>query len=157
VPSLCALNAEQLAFVELGNEISDMSKRKLKAWLVTWEWMGDHAKRPDKVAEDPRLPAERVRRIVELLYHREASLSEKVDWRLRHNRQPYPAKFMHIEGTQWLGNIYCGDNPWLFARLVDDLEVESDGQGNEKATWKDRYKPRELREQILALRKQGIN
>jgi len=51
-----------------------MKPKKVKAWLVTWEWIGDHAKRPDKVAEilDPRLPAEQVRRIVELLYHREA-------------------------------------------------------------------------------------
>ena len=135
-----------------------MKARKFKAWLVTWEWMGNHAKRPDKVAEilDPRLPPERVRRIVELLYHREASLSEKVSWRLRKKQQIYPAKFINLEGMQWHGQIECGHNPWLFARLVDDLTIERDEQGNETATWKDRYRPRDIREKILALKKQGI-
>ena|SRR6266550_1087067 len=135
-----------------------MSTRKFKAWLVTWEWMGDHAKPPDKVAEilDPRLPPARVREILELLYHRDASLSEKMAWRLQKKRQVYPAKFIDLEGLQWHGQIECGHNPWLFARLVDDLMVECDENGKENATWKDRYSPRDLREKILALKKQGI-
>jgi hypothetical protein len=79
-----------------------MRTRKVKAWLVTWEWMGDHAKRPDKVAEilDPRLPPERVRRIVELLYaHEQYTLSERVAWCVRNKKDNlYPAKFVDIEG-----------------------------------------------------------
>lgn len=57
--------------------------RKMKAWLVTWEWAGDHAKRDDKVAAifDPRLSGEHVREFVEFLYFTENStLRERMDW-----------------------------------------------------------------------------
>src|SRR5689334_17955929 len=124
-----------------------MKKRKgLSAWLVTWEWSGDHAKRRDKVAEilDPRTSPERVRQIVELLYHREASLSEKIAWRLRRHHQPYPAEFMRLEGVQWAGEIICGHNPWLRARLVKNLILKTDLEGKESATWNDRYTPVEM-------------
>lgn len=132
-----------------------MGTRKHKAWLVTWEWIGDHAKQPNKVAEilEPRLPPERVRRIVELLYHRDASLSEKVAWRLRKQRQIYPAEFVKLEGLPYPGEIICGHNPYLRARLVDDLIIEHGADGKETATWKDRYRLRGVREKILALKK----
>jgi hypothetical protein len=135
-----------------------LSTRKFKAWLVTWEWLGDHAKRPDKVAEilDPRIRSERVRRIVELLYHREASLSEKVAWRLRKRHQPYPAEFTRLEGVQWMGEITCGHNPWLRARLVDDLTIKRGADGKETATWKDRHNPREVRKKIAKFKRQKL-
>jgi hypothetical protein len=46
------------------------ASRKSRAWLVTWEWAGDHAKRTDKVVAifGPRLGGERVRELVEFLY-----------------------------------------------------------------------------------------
>jgi hypothetical protein len=125
-----------------------MKKRKgFKAWLVTWEWSGDHAKPKDKIVEilDPRIPPERVRQIVELLYHREASLREKVAWRLRKRRQPYAAEFTVLEGVQWTGEITCGHNPWLRARLVDNLIIETAEGGKETASWDDRYSPHEMR------------
>jgi|SRR5271170_1825578 len=55
-------------------------QRGYSAWLVTWEWSGEHAAVEDKVAEilDPRSSPNRVQQIVELLYHKEASMSEKV-------------------------------------------------------------------------------
>jgi hypothetical protein len=120
--------------------------------------MGDHAKRPDKVAEilDPRLPPERVRRIVELLYHREASLSEKVAWRLCKKRQPYPAEFVVLEGVPYQGEISCGHNPWLRARLVDDLTIERGADGNETATWKDRHNLREVSKKIAEFKRQKL-
>ena len=128
-----------------------MKKRKgVKAWLITWEWSGHHAEQQDKVVEilDPRISPERVREIVELIYHREASLNEKVSWRLRKREQVYPAEFTRIEGVKWTGEIICGHNPWLRARLVDNLVIETDTQGKEIASWKDRHTPREMREII---------
>src|SRR5690348_14969615 len=132
--------------------------RGFKAWLITWEWSGEHAKRPDKVAEilDPRLPPERVRQIVELFYHRDALLSEKISWRLRKQRQPYSAEFVKVEGLPWPGQIHCGHNPWLLARLVDDFQVVRDENGHEKARWKNRYDPRDIRAKIIALKDQGV-
>ena len=122
-------------------------QRGLKAWLVTWEWIGDHAKPQNKIADvfDPRVPAEKVRQLVELLYHRDASLSEKISWRLRKRRQVYPAEFTRLEGVQWTGEIICGHNPWLRARLVDNLIIETAEGGKETASWDDRYSPHEMR------------
>jgi hypothetical protein len=128
-----------------------MRKAKgLSAWLVTWEWSGNHAARHDKVVEilDPRIWPERVREIVELLYYREASLSEKATWRLRERRHPYPAEFTRLHGAKWEGEIICGHNPWLHARLVDNLIIQTDDYGKETASWTDRHSRREMAERI---------
>jgi hypothetical protein len=125
-----------------------MKKRKaFKAWLVTWEWFGNHAKPKDKIVEilDPRITPERVRQIVELLYHRDASLREKIAWRLSKRTQIYPAEFQTMEGVRWTGEIICGHNPWLRARLVDNLIIETDAESKETASWDDRHPLREVR------------
>jgi hypothetical protein len=131
-----------------------MKQRGYCAWLVTWEWSGDHAAVKDKVAEilNPRTSPERVRQIVELLYHREASLSEKVTWRLLKRNQPYTADFEFIGGVTWKGQIVCGHNPWLLARLVDDLTIETDAEGQEYATWRDRCTLPEMREKLQRIK-----
>jgi hypothetical protein len=98
-----------------------------------------------------------VRQLVELLYHRDASLSEKVAWRLRKQRQVYPAEFLKVEGVPYYGEITCGHNPWLRARLVDDLEIVRRQDGTETTTWKDRYDLREIRKKIVELKKAGIS
>jgi hypothetical protein len=129
----------------------------LRAWLVTWEWVGDHAKPPKKIAEllDPRLSPERVREIVEFLYQREDRLSDKVNWRLRKHKQPYPAEFVTIDGVPWQGRIICGHNPHLLARSVDSLIVSTDADGNEVATWTDRFPMPEARAKIRRMRQLG--
>jgi predicted GNAT family N-acyltransferase len=122
--------------------------RKIKAWLVTWEWIGDHAKRDDKVAAifNPRFSAERVRELVEFLYlTQNSTLSERMNWARDKNLNPYLAQFHTLDGVPWQGQIHCGHNPFLFARLVDDLAVECDAEGNERATWRERPKPDMLR------------
>jgi hypothetical protein len=120
--------------------------RKMKAWLVTWEWCGDHAKREDKVAAifNPRLSGDRVRELVEFIYLSAMySLRERADYardKKRHNL--YPAEFGTTpEGVTWVGEIVCGHNPYLQARLVDDLKIESDPEGIERATWKELPRP----------------
>jgi len=137
-----------------------MSTRKVKAWLVTWEWCGEHAKRNEKVAAvfDARVSSERVRWAVELLYAQETyTLSERIAWCLGNRRRnPYPAEFVKLEGVPWEGEIHCGHNPYLRARLVDDLTVRRDHDGKETATWRDRYSVREAREKIAALKKEML-
>jgi hypothetical protein len=46
------------------------SKKGIKAWLVKWEWAGDHAKPEREIAAilNPRWSPERVRKYVELIY-----------------------------------------------------------------------------------------
>lgn len=116
----------------------------IKAWLVTWEWCSEHAKRDDKVAAifNPRLGAERIREYVQFMYASESyTLSERMDWALDKTKNPYPAQFGTLDGVSWQGQIICGHNPWLEARLVDDLSVEVEPEGKEKPTWKERPKP----------------
>jgi hypothetical protein len=115
----------------------------MKAWLVTWEWAGEHAKRKDKVAAifNSRLSAERIREFVEFIYLSEYCLGERMAYALHKDKNPYPAHFGSLKGVKREGQIHCGHNPHLFARLVDDLAVERDEHGNEKATWKERPKP----------------
>ena len=128
-----------------------MGNRKgFSAWLVTWEWSGNHAEPPRKIVEilSPHLSPERVRHIVELLYHRDSLLAEKVAWRLRKRRQPYKAEFPAVDGVQWTGQIICGHNPWLLARLVDNLIVTTDSGGKETATWTERCSAREMGKRI---------
>ncbi len=133
-----------------------MKKSKgLSAWLVTWEWSGKHAEEPNKIADilSPRIPPKHVREIVELLYESgKASLSEKVAWRLRKITKPYPAEFTTLEGVKWEGEIICGHNPWLRARLVDNLIISTDATGKEAASWKDRHSQPEMREKIRKLK-----
>jgi hypothetical protein len=72
------------------------------------------------------MSAERVREIVGLLYHRDALLREKVAWRLRQQQQqPYPADSQTIDGVPCEGQIICCHNPWLHARLVDNLIIST--------------------------------
>jgi hypothetical protein len=107
----------------------------MKAWLVTWEWVGDHAKRDDKVAAvlNSRLSESRVKKLVEFLYLNDSyAVSEKMAVAQRRRDNPYPAKVER-------GIITCGHHPFLQARLVDDLRVEYDGHGMDTAvTWKER-------------------
>jgi hypothetical protein len=129
--------------------VSKKRRRKSKAWLVTWEWASDSAKRDDKVAAvfSPHLGAKRVGDFIEFLYMTEcSSLSEQMDYALRKVQNPYPARLGTTpEGNPWAGDITCGHHPFLFARLVDELAIERNTEGREVATWTERPKPWELR------------
>ena len=120
-----------------------MANRKMKAWLVTWEWSGEHAKRTEKVAAifNPRSGAERIRAFVEFLYLNEYTLSERMKYARHPQQNPYRAQFGALSGVPWTGQIYCGHNPYLFARLVDEVMVERDAAGKEHLQWKERSKP----------------
>jgi hypothetical protein len=119
--------------------------RKMKAWLVTWECCGDHAKRTEPVAAilSPHLGGDRVREIVEFIYvSAEYSISERMAYAKDKKNNPYPAGFgASPEGVPWTGEVYCGHNPYLYARLVDDLTVEVSADGDEKPLWKERGYP----------------
>lgn len=117
------------------------------AWLVTWEWIGDHA----RVEEEKRIVAvlnyrwtgERVRFLVEHLY---LSLGQSV-WEMvsvaRNKRgNTYPAEFDTINGVRWQGSIHCGHNPSLHARLVHNLRVVVHDDGSLETTWDERPHPK---------------
>jgi hypothetical protein len=105
--------------------------------------MGDHAQPERKIAAvlRPQLSGRRVRELVEFLY---ASLEYRpfeqleIVFGLRSN--PYPATFGSLKDGAaglWQGEVICGDNPWLRARLVDNLIISPDGE----PTWEERPRP----------------
>jgi hypothetical protein len=124
--------------------------RSHKAWLVRWEWAGNHAaiKQPIAAILSPRLGGEQIRRAVEMLY---ASASYTPDEMLRAAQQhgsfnSYPAEFatvsVRVNGqtarVRWQGEITCGHNPWLAARKARIWPLR-DGSGG--VGWADDERP----------------
>ncbi|MGD0519765.1 MAG: hypothetical protein ABSA48_00790 [Terracidiphilus sp.] len=124
--------------------MNDRPTKKVKAWLVTWEWCGDHAKQDDKVVAvfNPRLGDNHIRDLVEFLYMTHCyTISERLAYSLHPKSNPYRAHFGELDGMPWGGEIICGHNPYLRARLVDDLTIERNDDGKEEVNWKERPKP----------------
>ena len=113
----------------------------MKAWLVTWKGVGNHAcvKNPVAAILNSRLGSERVRRIVERTYvNARFSLSERLHYASsRRWRNPYPARFSSLHGVTWRGRVYCGDNPELFARQVRNIRVVENGTDDGELVWEE--------------------
>jgi hypothetical protein len=113
--------------------------RDLEAWVVTSEHFGPG--KPELVEIlNPRLNAENVRRLVELIYQKDASTIEKINWRLRRKSCPYPAEFVQIEGVPFSYEISCGHNPRLRARPAT-LHIAQDNT----VTYTDKFNLAEVR------------
>ena len=121
-------------------------------WLVTWEWDGDHAARDNNIAAilNWRLSEEKVRQLVELIYANEQfTLSERLSYAKNKHNTPYPAQF----NGMYSGQIVCGGNPFLYARLADDIKVDRDLDGIETLTWTERPIPTNVTKLIELSRK----
>jgi hypothetical protein len=104
-------------------------------WLVTWEWCGEERKPAEKVAAilDYRLSSDRIQRIVELLYaNSHYTLRERLQY-AKKRFDPYPARCL-----DWQGEIECGHNPYLYARIVTHLHVRTSKDGSERLVWRER-------------------
>ena len=111
-----------------------------KAWLVTWESSGEHARKENRIAAvfRPQLSGEHVRELVGCIHaFSEYTPRKRMACALDPKANPYPAQFGSIGGVYWQCEIICGHNPCLRARLVDDLMIDSNNQG----TWKERPQP----------------
>lgn len=109
-------------------------------WLITWDWMGDHGKVENEVAAilNYRFSPDTVSNIIELLYANNFySLTERVAYAKNMRNNPYPARRTHT-------GIYCGYNPFLCARPVDDLRVHVNEKGEETLTWREGPKQKPL-------------
>jgi len=113
------------------------------SWLITWEHVGDWVKVENKIAAimNSRLSGETVSKIVELLYVNELDLSTRVAYAKNKKNIHYHAEFHTLGGVPWLDRITCGYQPCLYARLVDDIRIHRDDNGEETLTWKERPKP----------------
>jgi hypothetical protein len=102
-----------------------MKNKGIKAWLVTWEHIGDNAGPKNSIALilNPRFSPEKVKEIIELLYiYSNSSIQEKMAYSKNASANPYKAEFCAISG-----HINCGKNPSLFGRKVTDLKISDEG------------------------------
>ena len=116
-----------------------------KAWLITWEWIGDHAKKENNIVSilNSCTSAEKVRQYAERIYvDSEYSLTERLEYAKNRKNNPYPAEFDRINGVSWEGRIHCGHNPFLYARLVMNLGVKLDSNGQEHLEWEEIPRPK---------------
>lgn len=113
--------------------------RLKQAWLITWDWLGDHAKVDEKVVAilNYRRSGHTIRKVVEQIYmSRQYSLHEQASYAKNKKRSNYyPAQFSIIDGGRFIDQIHCGDNPFLWARRVFDLEAYVDENCDEHLTW----------------------
>ncbi len=111
----------------------------MRAWLVTWEGRGYPAEGGTVLTVlSARMSAKDVGGYVERRYiEATASPAEMLDY-ARYTRPVKPPHPAHHER----GRIDCGPNPWLSARLVDDLRVEADADGNDVLRWAELPPPR---------------
>jgi hypothetical protein len=98
------------------------------AWLVMWEWVGNHARVDQPIAAilPRRLGHETVQRIVEALYSaREYTPAEMLEAARDGGHNPYRAYLgsccvIMEDGSPgnvtWQGEVICGHNPHLVAR-----------------------------------------
>jgi hypothetical protein len=104
----------------------------------------------------PQTSPDTVKRMMELLYAaREYYPADKLD-ALANN--PYPARFGTVTVEQALqdgetftqtvpytGQIYCGHNPFLYGRLVDNLRPEDPQSPITGLTWDERQHRQAIR------------
>ncbi len=107
-------------------------KYNQKAWLLTWEWTGEHAAVEDYIAGilRPRFSREKVGDIVESMYAiHTSSVSDLAHYSKRPKENPYK--------SQWANNhCYCGHNPSLHAHYVHKLKIiEDPDSGLETIEW----------------------
>jgi hypothetical protein len=144
-------------------QYSDIMGKRLKgrtAWLVTWDWAGDHAAVPEReviaAILRPQTSADTVKRIVEILYA--AREYHPIDKHAALTRNPYPAQYNTVtveqrmsDGTvftqhpPYAGQIVCGHNPLLYARLVDNLRVADLESPDAGLAWDERPPPSIIR------------
>jgi hypothetical protein len=112
--------------------------RRNTAWVVRWDWAGDHAKVKQPIAAilPSQLGPETVRRLVETLYAaREYTPAEMLEASRRNGFNPYRATFGSCPVTledgsttqaTWQGEVLCGHNPYLVARKAIVRSVGDD-------------------------------
>lgn len=116
--------------------------KKIKsAWLITWEWFGEHVK------------VDNEKRIVSIVNYRKShkyiydlvgdlytshttSVSEKLAFAADNKKTVYPPYYLVKNGITYADIIHCGDNPFLYARRVQNLMI--DEKSPDKAlTWEE--------------------
>src|SRR5690606_36421892 len=100
----------------------------MKAWLVTWDKASEYVTVDDSIVSilHSRLSPRRVGDFIEQLYADFTYTPSEKLARLRNKKlNLYQAQIS--DG----GIVICGDNPFLYARIVQNLRVDTDLNGNQ--------------------------
>ncbi len=125
-----------------------------RAWLLTWEWAGKHAEEKDKFVAviSSRYTDDTVKQILEQYYvSGYLSLHEQFSYAKSKKNCPYKVANLTMEVSERLQKVsslpprvrfgeslIIGGNPWLWGRIVYDLETWIDENGIEHLKWKER-------------------
>lgn len=125
-----------------------MAKKAIRAWIIRWEWAGSHAavEQPVAAVLPPQIGARNLLRIIETLYAaREYAPQDMLGAIRRGGHKPYQAEWGTAEinlgkdgwrRVRWEGEVICGHNPFLVARLARAWPV---GEG--RIEWQDDPRP----------------
>ncbi|MCK5601381.1 hypothetical protein KAR91_05925, partial [Candidatus Pacearchaeota archaeon] len=112
-----------------------------KAWLVTWEGTDVESKYlSDNIVSvfSSRTSSEKIKNFIENYYiSNNYSLLEKLTYAKNRKNNPYQAEYCRINGVQWLGRMTCGHNPFLYARVVQNLTVGLGDGSDESVVWEE--------------------
>lgn len=116
-----------------------MRRKNIRAWLVTWE--GDDSGE-DKIALllHPATAESRVAHLTALLYaNTHGTFTERIACAVERDpaHHPYRAELASRNGRECEGQFICGGNPYLYARLVDQVTVETGENGGEMLRWRE--------------------
>lgn len=125
-----------------------------RAWLLTWEWAGKQAEIKDKFVAiiSSRYKDDTVKQTIEQYYvSGYLSLHEQLSYAKSKKHCLHKAQNITIEVLEELQkesslpsrvpfseSIIIGGNPWLWGRIVYDLETWIDEKGIEHLKWKER-------------------
>ena len=111
----------------------------ITAWIGTWDGTGAHVKVDSTEVVGffgPTAHIDYVRQQVEWMYaEKNYTLEERIAWTKDPSKNPYKGT---IEGDF----VHCGHNPFLKARIVDNLVLQQDKKTRKvTGTWTERKKP----------------
>jgi len=112
----------------------------MRAWLITWESAEDSIPPKEHIAAilNPRKSSSQVEQVMEMIYaNAQYSLSERLSYANNRKFNPYPAYHDKFQGVGLDYRLYCGHNPWLYGRIVNDIQVKVDDDGEEYLVWTD--------------------
>jgi hypothetical protein len=102
--------------------------KKMKAWLITWDWIEDHAKvgNPLIAIFSARKPTTFISDYIRQYYLMATSSASDIAYYMnRTNRIPYKPNNQ-------------GHNPWIYARVISSLKIETDDDKDiEILTWQE--------------------
>jgi hypothetical protein len=120
-------------------------RKGIKAWLVQWEWATEAARvnKPLIAVVPSRTGHRRVARFVELVYAGASyDPAELLDYTVNPRVNPYHAQYpRRLPAPDGRGNVpwhvavVCGHNPYVTARLVQNLRAIEDEHGGSVLAW----------------------